>query len=295
MLTAYADTRLVVRAMKAGACDYLLKPLKLKALLTVLQNALVSHPVPAITSSVPAVGKLVGMSRGIMEMKELILRYGASMSPVLIQGESGTGKELVARAVHSVSGVSGAFVAINCGAIPEQLVEAELFGTEKGAYTDAQPRAGSFERADGGCLFLDEIGEMAMTAQVKLLRIMEEREVSRLGGTRPVPIDVRILAATNKSLSEGVKSGTFREDLYYRLAVLPIQVPSLREHPEDIPLLAASMLQELEGTGKKLSHEALVKLQRHSWPGNVRELRNVLERAVLLSEGPSLLPGHIRF
>ncbi|HUV08628.1 MAG TPA: sigma-54 dependent transcriptional regulator, partial [Spirochaetia bacterium] len=213
----------------------------------------------------------------------------------LITGESGTGKELVARALHRASGRSGTFLPVNCGAIPEHLVESELFGSQKGAYTDAVDRKGAFEQADGGSLFLDEIGEMPPGAQVKLLRALEEKEILRLGSSKPLSINVRVIAATNRNIREMIRERTFREDLYYRLGVLLIEVPPLRERREDIPLLAAHFLQRRGPDSKRLSAEAIHRLTAHPWQGNIRELRNVLERAMLLSSGQEVCAEDIHF
>jgi transcriptional regulator with PAS, ATPase and Fis domain len=225
-------------------------------------------------------------------IKDLILRYSPSGAPILIQGESGTGKELVARAVHEVSGRSGPLVPINCGAIPETLLESELFGSVRGAYTDAVNREGAFEQANHGSLFLDEIGEMPLSAQVKLLRVLEEKQVRRLGGRDAIALNVRILAATQRDLKNEMKSNRFREDLYYRLGVLRIGVPPLRERLPDLGMLSVHFLHKKR---KKLAEEALAKLMAHDWPGNVRELRNVMERAALISEGKRIQPKDILF
>jgi transcriptional regulator with GAF, ATPase, and Fis domain len=228
-------------------------------------------------------------------VKELILRNAPSDSPDLVQGESGTGKELVARLIHERSRRrERPWVAVNCGALPESLMETELFGAEKGAFTDAVSRAGSFERANGGTLFLDEIGEMSPGAQTRLLRVIEEKELTRVGGSRPVPLDVRVVSATNRELK--AETGTrFRTDLYYRLNVLPIRVPPLRERAEDIPVLAAHFLSLTGRTGVEISAESREKLIAHPWPGNVRELRNVLERASLAAARGVIRPGDLSF
>jgi len=215
---------------------------------------------------------------------------------VLIHGESGTGKELVARAIHEVSRRRGSpCVALNCGAMPETLLESELFGSEKGAFTDAVSRPGSFEQANGGTLFLDEIGEMPGSAQTRLLRVVEQRELTRVGGTRAMPLDVRVVSATNRELKADVASGKFRTDLFYRLGVLPIRVPPLRERAEDIAVLAAHFLALLGRPGTRLDADAREKLRAHRWPGNIRELRNVMERASLAAEGGTIKAGDITF
>jgi len=237
------------------------------------------------------------------EVRRLVLRYASSDSPVLVAGESGTGKELVARAVHEASRRRAfPFVALNCGALPESLLESELFGVERGAYTDAVSRPGCFERANGGTLFLDEVGEMSAAAQTRLLRVVEQRELTRVGGTLPVAIDVRVVSATNRELRPngsatnplGTSAG-FRPDLYYRLGVLPIRVPPLRDRPEDIPALAAHFLSLLGKPDAALSGGALGALCSHGWPGNVRELRSVMERAALCADDGSIRARDLLF
>jgi transcriptional regulator with PAS, ATPase and Fis domain len=214
------------------------------------------------------------------QVRELVSRFGPTDHPVLVRGESGTGKELVAQALHALSDRSGPFVAANCGAIPTTLVESELFGTEKGAFTDSRSRAGLFERANGGTLFLDEIAEMPPQAQTKLLRVLEDRTLNRVGATAQTKIDVRVISATNREED-------LREDLYYRLSVLTIETPPLRSRPEDIPLLAGHFLAE-ESCGRSLSGGAVEKLCEHTWPGNVRELRNTITRAIVMTEGEEI-------
>jgi len=299
MLTAFSDVRLVKEAILAGACDYIAKPYDHKELLGALRTAV--SGADARRSAASAVGQalldgLIGESAAMRGVKELILRYGPSDSPVLIHGESGTGKELVARAIHEVSRRRGSpCVALNCGAMPETLLESELFGSEKGAFTDAVSRPGSFEQANGGTLFLDEIGEMPGSAQTRLLRVVEQRELTRVGGTRAMPLDVRVVSATNRELKADVASGKFRADLFYRLGVLPIRVPPLRERAEDIAVLAAHFLALLGRPGTRLDADAREKLRAHRWPGNIRELRNVMERASLASEGGTIRAGDITF
>jgi transcriptional regulator with GAF, ATPase, and Fis domain len=239
---------------------------------------------------------MVGESPGMREVKHLILRYAPSNSPVLVLGESGTGKERAARLIHETSRRrSGPCVAVNCGALPETLLESELFGAEKGAFTDAVSRPGSFERADGGTLFLDEIGEMSPAAQASLLRVIEGKELTRLGGTRPVALDVRVVSASNRDLKADVAAGRFRADLFYRLSVMPIRVPPLRDRREDIPLLALHLLRELGRANAALGPGTRDRLCSHSWPGNIRELRSVMERAALAADGGEILPGHLCF
>ncbi len=293
MLTGLSDYRLVKESIQAGAYDYIVKPYEIAELEGTLRRAVRHADARAAAAGSAELPGLVGESGGIRGVKELILRYGPSDSPVLILGESGTGKELVARSLHQVSKRSSSpFVALNCGALPETLLETELFGSEKGAFTDAVTRAGSFERANGGTLFLDEIGELSQKAQARLLRVLEEKELTRVGGSRPVEADARVISATNRDLKGAVEQGTFREDLYYRLGVLPIRVPPLRERKEDIPLLAAHLLASLSRGDLELSTGAREKLLSHPWKGNVRELRNVLERS-LLAGGDSAGNGAI--
>jgi two-component system response regulator AtoC len=297
MLTIYSDIKLIVAAIKQGAFDYIVKPFNLKELQGTLRQALLARQVsgmrPRIAASCPELDEIVGESAATRRFKELILRYGASGSPVLLLGESGTGKELAARAIHRVSSRNGSFLPVNCGAIPDNLVESELFGTEKGAYTDARKRPGAFELAEGGSIFLDEIGEMPYAAQAKLLRVLEEKAITRLGGTETIPLNVRVIAATHRNLRDEIKSKSFREDLYYRLGVLFIELPPLRERKEDIPVISTFLLEQTEGGRKRLTAEALKRLLNHDWPGNIRELRNVIERATLLSDDESIQPKDI--
>ena len=310
MLTAYGEVRFVKRAIRAGAYDYILKPYILEQLEGTIRRAVENialrrayvQGVSAARSrsatngaTQEALDRLVGESRAFRELKELISRYAAADSAVLIQGESGTGKELAARAIHRLSPRGeGPFEALNCGAIPESLVEAELFGSERGAYTDATSRAGCFERADGGTIFLDEIGELPLKAQVTLLRVLEFKEVQRVGGARAIPLNIRVLAATNRDLKTEAQAGRFREDLYYRINVLLLQIPPLRQRERDIALLCAYFLQHEQGE-RSIHPRAVEKLLSHSWPGNVRELRNVIERAVVLSEGDEIQERDIQF
>jgi DNA-binding NtrC family response regulator len=290
MLTALSEPRLVKDAILAGARDYIVKPYDLKELLGTLRTALAGADARAAAAAAQDVpGGLVGESAGMREVKRLILLYAPSDSPVLVLGESGTGKELVARAIHESSRRRGSpCIAINCGALPETLLETELFGAEKGAFTDAVPRPGSFEQANGGTLFLDEIGEMAPAAQTRLLRVIEQKEVTRVGGVRPVALDVRVVSASNRDIAPKGSGGSFRADLFYRLGVLPIRIPPLRERAEDIPLLAAHFLAHRGEQPWELSGEARDLLCAHPWPGNIRELRNVMERAALSSEGGTI-------
>jgi DNA-binding NtrC family response regulator len=299
MLTAYGEVEFVKRAIQAGAYDYLLKPYVLEQLEGTIRRAVENIALrraymPSVDPQV--MGTLIGESRALKELKSLIGRFAAADSPVLIQGESGTGKELVARALHGLSPRKGGmFQAINCGAIPETLVEAELFGSEKGAYTDATTRAGCFERAGGGTIFLDEIGELPLKAQVTLLRVLEFKELYRIGGTKAIPLNIRVLSATNRNLKQEVEEGRFREDLYYRINVLFLSVPPLRSRDEDISLLCAYFLQQQTQSNLRIHPQGLEKLLDHSWPGNVRELRNVIERAAVLSDGDEIQARDLQF
>jgi len=307
MLTAYGKVEFVKRAIQAGAYDYILKPYTLEHLEGTIRRAVenialrraylqsMAGGVRGLSPDAPVLGKLIGESKALKELKTLIARFAPGDSPVLIQGESGTGKELAAEAIHRLSPrKEGPFEAINCGAIPETLVEAELFGSEKGAYTDATSRAGCFERADGGTIFLDEIGELPPKAQITLLRVIEFKRIHRVGGTRAIPLNIRILSATNRDLKEEVKAGRFRRDLYYRINVLFLQVPPLRHRDSDICVLCAYFLKD-KRTDLRIHPRAMEKLLTHSWPGNVRELRNVIERAAVLSEGDEIQARDIQF
>jgi DNA-binding NtrC family response regulator len=299
MLTAYGEVEFVKRAIRAGAYDYILKPYVLEQLEGTIRRAVQNLALRKAYVARPdsqALGELIGESRPLKELKSLAVRYAAADSPVLIQGESGTGKELVAQAVHNLSHRrEQKFLALNCGAIPETLLESELFGSERGAYTDATARAGCFERANGGTVFLDEIGEMPLKAQVSLLRVLECKELYRVGGSQAIPLNIRILSATNRDLRLEVESGRFREDLFYRINVLFLSVPPLRERIEDILLLAAYFLGQQARPGLRLHPQAIDKLLEHSWPGNVRELRNVIERAAVLSDGEEIRARDILF
>jgi len=299
MLTALSNPRMVKEAILAGACDYIVKPIDAVELLGTLRTAVAGADARrALADEVSGtlLQEMVGESAGMREVKQLILRYAPSNSPVLVLGESGTGKERAARLIHEASRRrNGPCVAVNCGALPETLLESELFGAEKGAFTDAVSRPGSFERADGGTLFLDEVGEMSPSAQASLLRVIEGRELTRLGGTRPVPLNVRVVSASNRDLKAEVAVGKFRADLFYRLSVLPIRVPPLRERREDIPLLAVHLLRELGGRDAVLGPGTRERLLSHPWPGNIRELRSVMERAALAAGGGEILPGHLCF
>ncbi len=296
VISAHGEVRDAVLAMKLGAYDYLVKPFDPDELLMRLQKAVAGRNAQ---SSLDAGRRkeggpdLIGDSHGMREVLRLVNRAAPSQATILVTGESGTGKEVVARMIHTLSGRQGAFVPVNMGALPEQLMESELFGYEKGAFTGADARkAGLFETAHGGTLFLDEIGEIPLHLQVKLLRAIQDRKVQRLGALKGIPFDARIVAATNKNLEAEVREGRFREDLYYRINVIRLSLPPLRERRGDIPLLAGHFLGRFAAElGRKIqgiSPEALSQLQSYDFPGNVRELENAIERAVILSDGPVL-------
>ena len=307
VMTAYGTVETAVEAMKAGASDYVLKPFALAEMRLVVQKELdVRHLREENRSLREALGQqynypnIVARSAKMQEVLALAERVAATLSTVLIGGESGVGKDLIAHLIHQRSSrASGPFVKINSTAIPENLLESELFGYEKGAFTGAtSSKPGKFELADKGTLFLDEIGDIPPAIQVKLLRVLQEREFERLGGTRTIKVDVRLIAATNRDLRAALEQGTFREDLYYRLNVVPIDIPPLRDHKEDIPDLANLFLSRLAQKSRKkldgIKPEALRKLTDFHWPGNVRELENIVERACALSTGPLIGPGDIQ-
>ncbi|HYF00723.1 MAG TPA: sigma-54 dependent transcriptional regulator, partial [Planctomycetota bacterium] len=297
VVTAHGTLETAVRAVRLGAVEYLPKPVDLDRARALIRAALegprVSREVEKLRGAAAVTGGIVGRSAAMQAVFKQVAAVAASDATVLLVGESGTGKELLARAVHYNSArASGPFEAINCGSIPETLLESELYGHERGAFTGAVRRKpGKFEVADGGTAFLDEIGELPLPAQVKLLRFLEERRIERVGGTEGVDVDVRIVAATNRNLEERVRDGRFREDLYFRLNVVKIDVPPLRDRREDIPLLTAHYLDLARGQG--VLEEALELLKAHPWPGNVRELRNALERGVVLAHGGPIGVEHL--
>jgi len=307
VVTGNADRANALRAVQAGAFDYHAKPVDIDALRVVLRRAAFLQGVEAETahqgSRAEAGGRfedIVGNSPKMREVFDIVTRVSRTDATVLVEGESGTGKELIARALHVKSRRDDrAFVPINCGAITETLLEAELFGHEKGAYTGAHvQRKGKLEVADGGTLFLDEIGEMSLGLQVKLLRFLQEREIERIGGRNRIRIDARVLAATNKDLKAEVAAGRFREDLYFRLSVVTIRLPPLRERGEDVILLANTFLRRncQEYRRKlQLSQEASAALGAYHWPGNVRELQNVVQRAVIMARGKAIEPADLGF
>ena len=295
---------LVLRAEKLGVRDLLSLPVRREDLLRALErvrDAATEVPTPLAEVEHHAVGPyaLVGRSSAMLEVYKMMARVAGSTATVLVQGESGTGKEVVARVIH-LNGpkASGPFVAVNCAAIPENLLESELFGHEKGAFTGAIMRKiGRFEQAAGGTLFLDEIADMSLALQAKILRAVQEREIERVGGGETLPVDVRLVAATNRDLKEAIKQGRFREDLYYRLAVVTIQLPKLADRGDDLLLLTAFFVRQFaERYGKRIgaiSDRALTLLRDHTWVGNVRELRNVIERAVIVAADETLRAEHL--
>jgi DNA-binding NtrC family response regulator len=297
MLTIITDIKLVVAAIQIGAYDYIVKPYTLSELEGSIWRAALNGTVrrePVVEH--PSLDAIIGESPAIKNVKGIIPRYAIADIPVLILGESGTGKELVARAIHDLSPRNGkSFVALNCGAIPQSIVESEMFGAEKGAFTDAVKREGFFEQADNGSIFLDEIGELALSTQAKFLRVMESKEIYRVGGNMPIKLNTRIIAATNRDLKESMSKGGFRQDLYYRLAVLTITLPPLRDRADDIPLLASHFVKLISKGRKKLSLDTCEKLASHDWPGNVRELKNVLDRACVLCDDETIRQTHIIF
>jgi DNA-binding NtrC family response regulator len=306
MLTAYASGGNTIEAMSLGAFDHLTKPVTRAALIETLERALrwaANTPdTPQAAGASPAAQEpvdgteLVSSSEAMRQVFKRIGLAANSDATALILGETGTGKELVARALHRNSGrATGPFVAVNCAAIPAELMESELFGHVKGAFTGAiNERTGRFREADGGTLFLDEIGDMPLSTQAKILRVLQEREITPVGANRAQPVNVRIIVATHRDLPSAVKEGRFREDLWYRLQVVPLWLPPLRERLGDVLLLAEHFLRLLGGDSpKRLSAAAARLLLAHSWPGNVRELRNAMERAAILSHGPVIEAEHI--
>ncbi|WP_422924111.1 sigma-54-dependent transcriptional regulator [Singulisphaera sp. PoT] len=314
VITAYGGSAAAIEAMRRGAYDYLSKPFDLDEVQLTLKRALrqrsLAREVQALRSRANAEEKepddpaddepeLVGSSVGMREVFKAIGLAAATDAPVLIAGESGTGKELVAAALHRHSDrASGPFVRVNCGALPEALIESELFGHERGAFTGADRlKPGRFERASGGTIFLDEVGELPLSAQAKILRVLQQREFERVGGTEILKTDARVISATHRDLSREVAAGRFREDLFYRLNVARIAIPPLRERPEDIPILAEHILRRVErrhGWGTlSLSPEALAAIKERPWPGNVRQLENALARAAIAARGRTILPEHL--
>ncbi|MGZ3671581.1 MAG: sigma-54-dependent transcriptional regulator [Bdellovibrionota bacterium] len=304
IMSGHGTVETAVKATKLGAYDFIEKPLSLEKLLVTLRNAFQFQELKgenkALCSEVFKDPQMIGSSAKIMQLKETIATVAPLSSWVLITGENGTGKELVARAIHSSSRRKDLpFVAVNCAAIPEELIESELFGHEKGAFTGAtQMKRGKFDQANGGTLFLDEIADMSLKTQAKVLRILQEQKFERVGGNQTIDVDVRVVAATNKNLVESIKQGLFREDLYYRLAVIPIVVPPLRARVDDIPALLKHYFEicAAEQGGrepKKISSDALQLLKHYAWPGNVRELKNLVERLSIMCRNETVMPSDL--
>lgn len=300
MISAHGDITDAVTALKEGAQDYIVKPFDPEELtIRVKQLVEAQNLKNLVESGTSRSSELIGESAGMLRIKEIIAKISPSQATVLITGESGTGKEVVAREIHKNSPQKdGPFVPINIGGVPENLLESELFGYEKGAFTGAGGRkTGLFELASGGTLFLDEIGDMPLSLQVKILRVLQEKKITRLGGTEQMPINARIIAATNKDLEEMVRDGRFREDLFYRLNVVRIRIPALRERSDDIPVLAAYIIKNLNrdmgGRISGFTTEAVEALRRHDFYGNVRELENILERACIFCEGDVIDVGDL--
>lgn len=307
MMTAYGEVETAVEAIKSGAYDFMQKPFQLEKMKIEIKNALETSNLKQQLDGIRKKERetynfknFLGKSSVMQEVFRKVKKIGESRaSTILIQGESGTGKELVARAIHECSnGSDRPFLEINCAALPETLLESELFGHEKGAFTDAKYRKkGLFELAEGGTIFLDEIGEMGITLQSRLLRVIENKTFRRVGGVKDLKVNTRIISATNRDLKRAINEGKFRSDLYYRLQVIPIYLPPLRERKEDIPLLANHFIsvfnREFKKNVKKISRDVEELLMSYSWPGNVRELKNVIERAMLLEAEDELLPEHL--
>jgi two-component system nitrogen regulation response regulator NtrX len=298
MISGHGNIDIAVQATKFGAYDFLEKPLSLEKVLILIERALEKQRLEkeniALRTSISEREEIIGESPKMIALKNEISKASASPSRVIVFGESGTGKELVARALHEASDRKDKnFIEVNCAAIPHELIESELFGHEKGSFTGAfERKKGKFELADEGTLFLDEIGDMSLATQAKVLRVIETQEFQRVGGNKKIKVDVRIIAATNKDLNEEIKKGTFREDLYFRLNVIPIYLPSLRERKDDIPLLVEYFLknfaQQYGQKTKKISKTTLQALMEYDWPGNVRELRNTIERFVIMTPSDTI-------
>ncbi len=308
VITGYATIESAVEAMKNGAYDFIPKPFTPESLRVIVKRALDRREL--VLENVLLRGELkadfepgviIGQSKSMKDVEQLVQKVGPTDTTVLISGESGTGKELVARAIHRYSGRRDKpFVAVDCGSLVENLFESELFGHVKGSFTGATAtKYGRFELANGGTLFFDEIGNISINIQTKLLRVLQEREITKVGGSQVIKVDVRIVAATNKDLQKAVKAGTFREDLFYRLSVVPITLPSLRERRDDIPLLADYFLEKYNKKRKKnvraISDRAMKALVEYDWPGNVRELENAIERAVVLAEDDIVSPSELLY
>lgn len=306
VMTAYGTIEDAVNAMKQGAYDFITKPFDTEHLCVLVNRALENRRLVAentlLRQEIMAghgFSNIIGTNRRMVELSELVQKVARSDASVLLQGESGTGKELFARAIHSLSERKDRpYITINCAAIPRELLENELFGSEKGAFTGAHARKmGKFEIANSGTIFLDEIGDMDVALQAKLLRVLQEKSFERLGGTKPIDVDVRVIAATNMDLTDLIKVKKFREDLYYRLSVFPLNIPPLRERIDDIRALTEYFVEkychEMKKALKSLTKEAEALLEKYHWPGNVRELENTIERAVILAEGKKISPEHL--
>ncbi|MBI2834469.1 MAG: sigma-54-dependent Fis family transcriptional regulator [Acidobacteria bacterium] len=307
LMTAFGSVHTAVEAMKIGAFDYVLKPFEIEEMEVKIEKALehrrLRHEIDYLRHTQQDIyefERIVGASGALQRVLDVVRKVAKSNTTVLIRGETGTGKELIAGAIHHNSlRATRNFVRVNCAALQENLLESELFGHEKGAFTGAdKQRIGRFEQADGGTLFLDEVGDMSPNTQAKILRVLQEHEFERLGGTRTIRVDVRVIAATNRNLGNMVAAGLFREDLYYRLNVVSVEVPPLRERKEDVPDLAKFFVRRFTGELKKkvdgLQPDALKLLMRYNWPGNIRELENAIERAILLAEGPYITMDDLR-
>ena len=307
LMTAFGTVSTAVEAMKAGAFDFVQKPFEIEEMEVKIAKALemrrMQHQIDYLRHAQGDIydfDSIIGSSGALEQVLSVVRKVAKSNTTVLVRGETGTGKELIAGAVHHNSHrAARSFIKVNCAALQENLLESELFGHEKGAFTGAdKQRIGRFEQADGGTLFLDEIGDMSPNTQAKILRVLQEHEFERLGGTRTIRVDVRLIAATNRDLTAMVEAGTFREDLYFRLNVVPIEMPSLRERKDDIPALANFFIKRFGGELKKkvdgLDPDAAKLLMRYNWPGNIRELENAIERAMLLAEGASISASDLR-
>jgi two-component system nitrogen regulation response regulator NtrX len=303
MMSGHGTIETAVRSTKLGAYDFIEKPLSLEKVIVTVNNALGVNRLREENASLRGLvlqdHEMIGNSQVMRTLKEQIRIVAPTSASVLITGDNGTGKELVARSIHYYSQRRDKpFVAVNCAAIPEELIESELFGHERGAFTGAvAQKKGKFDLADGGTIFLDEIGDMSLKTQAKVLRILQERRFERVGGTRIVEVDVRVIAATNKSLDSEIRAGNFREDLFYRLNVVPFRVPLLRERKDDIPMLIGHFIETFcrhEGRERKVMlPEAVALMAEYEWPGNVRELKNIIERLVIMTPGGTITAGHI--
>jgi two-component system nitrogen regulation response regulator NtrX len=305
LISGHGNIESAVRAIKLGAFDFVEKPLSLDKTVLVIRNALTQRQLEAenraLRARVDRTQTMVGESLAMRKLRDQVAMAAPTNGRVMIYGENGTGKELVARTIHALSRRrSNTFVEVNCAAIPEELIESELFGHVRGAFTGAvADRRGKFETADGGTIFLDEIGDMSLKTQAKVLRVLQEQTMEAVGGTARIKVDARVLAATNKDLQAEIRAGRFREDLYFRLNVIPIFVPALRDRQEDIPLLADHFMAEFAREyGRRIKHfepGARIALQQYPWPGNVRELRNVIERLMIMVFGDTIAPGDLTF